>query len=352
MEQAQPELDEIQFRRPDVLQWWQGVHANSVHGYFKESPFCDPMSKNYTQFAQAFDNPQLFAQCANRQELERILRERPGLEHMIVGEPQPTTDPSEGPDTGVWVIRKQDRKRQPRGDELTTVGTHFIVNENIYQAPAVYDVVGNHLISAMNSLNKFIDKAASLPMYTPASGYTYFPPATAKTSTTQSTSREGSVAVDSEQRPQSLTADGASSIPDAGNSADRSAAIDPRDSMLLEQSFRLMQAHGDEFMDENPLRGEPGSFVFTHTKDRLKARQAEAEAAAARLRDREAERAKSAVPAAFSTRLKEESKTPENKPQLVQKGSKGDGKRRRKSRTANISPTTSSPATGGTPSAL
>jgi len=275
---------------------------------------------------------------------------------MIVGEPQPTTDSSEGPDTGIWVIRKQDRKRtQPRGDELTTVGTHFIVNDNIYQAPAVYDVVGNHLLSAMNSLNKFIDKAASLPMYTPATGYTYFPPATAKTSTTQaSTSREGSVAVESEQRPPSLTADGASSVPDAGNNNGSSAAMDPRDSMLLEQSFRLMQAHGDEFMDENPLRGEPGSFVFTHTKDRLKARQAEAEAAAARLRDREAERAKSAIPAAFSTKLKEESKTPDNKPQPVRKGSKGDGKRRRKSRTAisPISPATSSPATGGTPSAL
>jgi len=311
------------------------------------------MSKNYTQFAQAFDNPQLFAQCANRQELERILRERPGLEHMIVGEPQATTNPSEGPDTGVWVIRKQDRKRtQSRGDELTTVGTHFIVGDNIYQAPAVYDVVGNHLLSAMNSLNKFIDKAASLPMYTPATGYTYYPPATAKTSTIQaSASREGSVVA--EQRAPSLTAEGASSIPDSGNTNGAIAAIDPRDSILLEQSFRLMQSHGDEFMDENPLRGEPGSFVFTHTKDRLKARQAEAEAAAVRLREREAERAKSAIPAAFSTKLKEESKTPDNKPQPVRKGSKGDGKKRRKSRTAisPISPATSSPAAGGTPSA-
>ena len=97
------------------------TNSFAVHGYFKESPFCDPMSKNYTQFAQAFDNPQLFAQCANRQELERILRERPGLEHMIVGEPQATTNPSEGPDTGVWVIRKQDRKRtQSRGCLLYT----------------------------------------------------------------------------------------------------------------------------------------------------------------------------------------------------------------------------------------
>ena len=67
---------------------------------------------------------------------------------MVVGEPQPTTDPSQGPDTGVWVIRKQDRtKRTPREDEVTVLGTHYIVGENMYQAPSVYDIVGNHLVS-------------------------------------------------------------------------------------------------------------------------------------------------------------------------------------------------------------
>ena len=85
--------------------------------------------------------------CADRERFEQVLRSRPGLEHMIVGEPQQTTDPSQGPDTGVWVIRKQDRvKRAPREDELTVLGTHYIVGENIYQAPSVYDIVGNHLV--------------------------------------------------------------------------------------------------------------------------------------------------------------------------------------------------------------
>jgi len=160
-----PALDEIQYRRPEVLAYWQGVHSNSgqahelyltiptlthvvVHGYFKESPFIDPTSKNGLLWDQAWDNPHTFELCSNRERFEQVLRQRPGLEHMVVGEPQPTTDPSQGPDTGVWVIRKQDRaKRAPREDEVTVLGTHYIVGENMYQAPSVYDIVGNHLVS-------------------------------------------------------------------------------------------------------------------------------------------------------------------------------------------------------------
>lgn len=71
-----------------------------------------------------------------------------GLEYMIVGEAQPSLDPALGPDTGVWVVRKQDRrKRAGKDDELTVLGTYYIVGENMYQAPSVYDIVGNHLVS-------------------------------------------------------------------------------------------------------------------------------------------------------------------------------------------------------------
>lgn len=69
-----------------------------------------------------------------------------GVEYIIVGEPQKVDDPVVM-DTGIWIIRKQDRrKRAPREDEVTILGTYYIIGENMYQAPSVYDIVGNHMV--------------------------------------------------------------------------------------------------------------------------------------------------------------------------------------------------------------
>ena len=208
----------------------------------------------------------------------------------------------------------------------------------------------------MTSLNKFMEEAAPLPVFTPSTGYSYFPSAPAK-SVTQSqsiSSREGST-IPNGKHTQALSAGDAPTRASSvlGPSASAAAPdLDPRDSMALEQSFLLMQAHGDEYMDENPLRGEPGNFIFTHTKDRLKARQAEFEAAAAKAREKHAERtSKPATPAAFSTKTKEETPLADGRPLTSKKGSKTEGKKRRKSKAAimPVSPLTSSPAAGGTP---
>lgn len=125
--------------------------------------------------------------------------------------------------------------------------------------------------------------------------------------------------------------------------------------MTLEQSFRLALFHGDEFMDENPLKGEPGSFTFAHTKEHLRSKQAEREAVAAKAKEREERevemRSKSGTPAAFastSERIKAELPSTDMKQPVIRKSSKAEGKRRRKSKSA-ISPIeqsmTSSPAT-------
>lgn len=42
---------------------------------------------------------------------------------------------------------------------------------------------------------------------------------------------------------------------------------------LLAQSFQLSAMYGSEYMDENPLHGEPGSFVFASSTDHLRAVQ-------------------------------------------------------------------------------
>jgi mediator of RNA polymerase II transcription subunit 6 len=53
-----------------------------------------------------------------------------------------------GTGTGVWVIRKQTRrKRPPEEDEITLHSSYFVVGENIYMAPAVSDVLGSRMVS-------------------------------------------------------------------------------------------------------------------------------------------------------------------------------------------------------------
>ena len=68
-----------------------------------------------------------------------------GLEFMV------TYDPSENdskPDHhGVWVIRKQNRrKRQGAQDEVTAISSYYVVGENVYMAPSVGNILGSRLV--------------------------------------------------------------------------------------------------------------------------------------------------------------------------------------------------------------
>lgn len=40
-----------------------------------------------------------------------------------------------------------------------------------------------------------------------------------------------------------------------------------QDTKTLAESFALLSRYGDEFMDENPLVGEPGSFILSKSGD-------------------------------------------------------------------------------------
>lgn len=68
-----------------------------------------------------------------------------GLEFMV------THDPSEN-DTkhdhsGVWVIRKQNRRKiQGAQDEVTGISSYYVVGDNIYMAPSVGNILGSRLV--------------------------------------------------------------------------------------------------------------------------------------------------------------------------------------------------------------
>jgi len=260
---------------------------SSVHAILRETPFFDPTSKNGLLWKQAEVHPPIWEMCTNRQAFETRLKQMNGVEYLIVGEPQPNTDPALGPDTGIWVIRKQDRrKRPPQADEITVLATYYMVGENMYQAPSVYDIVGNHLLSAMNSLTKFTQAAAPLPLYAPATGYTYFPPATAKSLAASqaltSTSREASTAPTPAEISPTATLEPTAQPTTSTLEPKATKDADPRAQKAFYESLHNMVLYGDEYMDENPLRGEPGNFTFSATKHHVRAKAEAAEAAKAK----------------------------------------------------------------------
>jgi mediator of RNA polymerase II transcription subunit 6 len=69
-----------------------------------------------------------------------------GLE-FLVGEEPAESGPGMG--TGVWVIRKQTRKKRwQQEDEVTVHASYFVVGENIYMAPRLSDMLACHIVGS------------------------------------------------------------------------------------------------------------------------------------------------------------------------------------------------------------
>ncbi|OBT48421.1 hypothetical protein VE00_01114 [Pseudogymnoascus sp. WSF 3629] len=253
-----PPLDEIQWRSPAWAQQMMGIHSNSVLPYFAKSPFFDPTSNNAVLENQAMYNQNMVNIVATREAFEGRLKTMSGLEYVVAQEPAETAP---GTGTGVWVIRKQTRrKRQGQEDDITIHSTYFVMGENIYMAPAFLDVVGSRMLSIFTSLDKFVSAANALPNFTPLSGHTYLPPVAPRPKATDSqlatqTSRQGSPLSDS-----------------AGGSRKQVAGTTSTymDARLLDESFQLSMRYGDEYMDENPITGHPGAFNLTSTGRKAK----------------------------------------------------------------------------------
>lgn len=138
-------LDEIQFRDPQALMEMGAIHDNTVLFYFARSPFFDQTSNNAILFSQAMFNPKMLPIIQTRQAFEARLKTMSGLEFIVAQEPAET---GPGAGTGVWVIRKQLRRKRPgEEDEIAVQGTYFVVGENIYMAPALSDILNGRMVS-------------------------------------------------------------------------------------------------------------------------------------------------------------------------------------------------------------
>ena len=64
-----------------------------------------------------------------------------------------TQDPSENgtklENSGVWVIRRQTRRKRPSAeDEITPISSYYVIGENIYMASSLGSVLGARLVNA------------------------------------------------------------------------------------------------------------------------------------------------------------------------------------------------------------
>ncbi len=195
-------------------------------------------------------NPAMLPIIATRESFEAHLKTMSGLEFVVAEAPAETAP---GTGTGVWVIRKQTRRKVGGGeDEIIVHGSYFVMGENIYMAPSLFDIMGSKMLNIFSSLDKFVSAANALPNFTPERGHTYFPSksARAKVADASQGSRAGTPMPDVAAKPTTAASNTTNSY------------LDDR---LLEESFNLSLRYGDEYMDENPITGQPGAFNLTST---------------------------------------------------------------------------------------
>lgn len=145
-----PPLDEIQWRSPPLLATMGGLHSNTILFYFAESPFFERTSNNAVIMSQAMSNMSMYHFIQTREAFEGRLRTMAGLEFIVAEEP---AESGPGMGTGVWVIRKQTRRKRPgQEDELIVRSSYFVVGENIYMAPTLSDILASRIVCCNSHL--------------------------------------------------------------------------------------------------------------------------------------------------------------------------------------------------------
>ncbi|KAF2859236.1 MED6-domain-containing protein [Piedraia hortae CBS 480.64] len=319
MSKAPEPDDEIVISRPEVVHWWVTGFPHShgfpnpswpsddrfVHHYLSELQFFDFTTKNGAAFSQATSDLASWNRVHDRDAFEAALRKQVGTEYIIAGAAEPIqvkktgpgangtkfiaaggTPGAPAPTAGVWVIRKQDRivqDRRPDPDnpfpETDILETYYIVGENVYKAPSVADVVENRMLGVMTSLNAFYTKARSLPRFSPTKGHTYL------TDEGKKNGKDGVVdlagADERSQRSSSVNP----LQQDAPAAAAAAAAANDDDEAwqdgLIAQTLRMCGQYEGEYMDENPITGEPWNFKLTSTFNAVKKKRADEAAATA-----------------------------------------------------------------------
>ncbi|KAI1814508.1 MED6-domain-containing protein [Poronia punctata] len=255
--QIEPPLDEIQWRHPQSIQQMQGLHSNSVLFYFAMSPFFDQTSNNAVLANQAMYNPAMFHLVQTREAFEGRLREMSGLEFLVAQEPAETAP---GTGTGVWVIRKQTRRKRDPEDDITVHATYYIVGDNIYMAPTLAQVMSFRTTTITSALSKCFPAADEAQIWSPSQGHVY------KMAPAALNPRARIAAESKETTPRP---DGKAAANKGGSPLDPKkpdAAFSTLNMMRhAEHSMLIHSQSGAEYEDENPITGRPGAFNLSKT---------------------------------------------------------------------------------------
>lgn len=184
METTAPKLvlDELQWKSPEWIQYFQGLNSNNVLEYFMESPFFHEANKVEIsnnqlikmQSLEGFDNSNLNEEEAlvnngTTPNVDRtfILRNLPyhielhktllkfkkGVEFILLAVNEPNN----------WIIRQQSKETHVTSQQkvvvqYTVLSDYFVVGSNIYMAPRLGDIINNRLVSCNFYLNESLKK--------------------------------------------------------------------------------------------------------------------------------------------------------------------------------------------------
>ncbi|ORY10556.1 MED6 mediator sub complex component-domain-containing protein [Clohesyomyces aquaticus] len=264
-----PPLDEQEWADPSVLLGLPGgnVNSESILWYFMNSIFYDPISNN-TVVAQDAGRTNNLAVLNSRKNFESLLKTKDGTAFLVAAEPQAPGQP--------WVIQRQFRTKgtDEKGHqkmEVRVTGTYYTVGEKILMSPNMLDILQARMLSITTNIQEFFELGRAMSHFAPATGHTYLPPSyeIAKAAAAPgSASRAGSPGAESVVEGSQI----------ASAPAAQASMTEYNDDFFM-STLNMVNKYGHEFMDENPLQGEPGAFVFTSTKEQVEARN-KAQAAA------------------------------------------------------------------------
>lgn len=261
-----PPLDEQEYVDPQMPLAHLDSDNNAIF-YLMNSPFFDGASNNSAVYASAQGAPNGMQMLNDRPTYESELRKyNAGLQFIVAGEPKAEGQP--------WLIQRQ-RKVQNRDGNNETVneGNFYTQGTRMLMAPSLLDVVQARLLTVSTRMQQMAELSKNMSHWSPATGHTYLPPSYEPPKTGASASRIGSRLGSPTLAPTDPDAPASQS-----QTKDGTAAIDPTASttefndLFFLKSLEDTHYYGDEFMDENPLLGEPGAFVFTNSKSHIDAR--------------------------------------------------------------------------------
>ncbi|KJA26050.1 hypothetical protein HYPSUDRAFT_64261 [Hypholoma sublateritium FD-334 SS-4] len=224
--------------------WHEWIQANgpltseNVFEYFATSMFYDKQSNNQVLRMQT-----MHTGVAVKDEAAE-LRRFTGVEFAVVHAQPPA----------FFVIQKRERLS---ADEVRPLAAYFIMNNRIYQAPDVYTVLSNRLLTSLSALQSSLDSLRKhRPDYTPRTGFVW--PITDPT-LSEETSKKGA-----EAESTLMDATGDPQVPPEKRA---DAPKRQKNNMLLLNAMRTTAAHSEMSFTASsvalPAENEPDTPVTT-----------------------------------------------------------------------------------------